>query len=129
MIEFVTVAAEHPIVARLPPEARASFTRLLGSAVRSADGLREQIPHYLRAIDEAAAAGHGPPAALGHAIARDCERLLDAWDKLDEEGQQLARAAVQYFLLCRDGDDDLATPEGLDDDAAVVSIVRAHLGC
>ena len=90
--------------------------------------MREQLPHYLRAIEEAAANGAGPAASLGHAIARDCEVLLDAWDRLDEDGRGLARAAVQYFLLCRDGDDDLATPEGLDDDAAVVSIVRAHLG-
>lgn len=120
--------AEHPILAQLPEEARASFARLLGTAVRSPQGLREQLPHYLRTIEEAAATGYGPPAELGHTIARDCEALLDGWEGLDDEGRRLARAAVQYFLLCRDGDDDLATPEGLDDDAAVVRIVRAHLG-
>lgn len=120
--------ADHPIIARLPPEARATFGRLLQSAVRSPDELRAQLPHYVRAIEQAADSG-GPPAALGHAIARDCERLLNAWPRLDDEGQALARAAVQYFLLARDGDDDLATPEGLDDDAAVVAVVRAHLGC
>lgn len=119
---------EHPILAELPEEARASFARLLDSAVRSPQGLREQLPHYLRTIEEAAEAGHGPPAELGYSIARDCEALLDGWARLDDEGQRLARAAVQYFLLCRDGDDDLATPEGLDDDAAVVRLVRARLG-
>jgi hypothetical protein len=35
---------------------------------------------------------------------------------------------VEYFLLCRDGDDDLASPEGLDDDAAVVRTVRRYVG-
>lgn len=124
----MTSDAGHPILAQLPEEARASFARLLDAGVRSPEGLREQLPHYLRTIEEAAAAGHGPPAELGHAIARDCEALLDGWEGLDDEGQSLARAAVGYFLLCRDGDDDLATPEGLDDDAAVVRIVRAQLG-
>lgn len=111
----------------LPEAARASFARILGNAVRSPTGLREQLPHYLQAIERAASRG-GPPLAVGRAIAVDCEALLDAWDRLDEAGQRLARAAVEYFLLCRDGDDDLATPEGLDDDAAVVSAVRSHLG-
>lgn len=124
----VTSDADHPILARLPQEARASFVRLLGTAVRSPQSMREQIPHYLRMIEEAAATGSGPPLALGQAIARNCEALLDGWDGLDDDGQRLARAAVQYFLLCRDGDDDLATPEGLDDDAQVVKIVREHLG-
>ncbi|MEM9452787.1 MAG: hypothetical protein AAGF11_01325 [Myxococcota bacterium] len=119
--------AEHPIVAELPPEARASFVRLLKSAIRSPTGLREQIPHYLAAIERASTQG-GPPLELGRQIARDCEALLDAWDRLDDNAQRLARAAVEYFLLCRDGDDDLATPEGLDDDAAVVQTVRERLG-
>lgn len=118
---------EHPIVAELPEEARASFARILGTAVRSPVGLREQLPHYLQAIERAAARG-GPPLTVGRAIASDCEALLDAWDGLEASGQRLARAAVEYFLLCRDGDDDLASPEGLDDDAAVVSTVRRHLG-
>ena len=119
--------AEHPVVARLPESARASFLRILDHAVRSRAGLREQLPHYLQAIERAASRG-GPPLATGRAIASDCEALLRAWDGLDEPGQRLARAAVEYFLLCRDGDDDLATPEGLDDDAAVVGTVRGFLG-
>lgn len=127
MIRLVASDAEHPIVEQLPPEARASFTRLLNQAVRSPAGLREQLPHYVEAIERASTQG-GPPAALGQTIATGCEALLDAWDGLDEDGQNLARAAVQYFLLPRDGDDDLATPEGLDDDAAVVDVVRRHLG-
>jgi hypothetical protein len=95
--------------------------------VRSPAGLREQLPHYLQAIERAASHG-GPPLAVGQAIASDCEALLDAWEGLDATGQRLARAAVEYFLLCRDGDDDLASPEGLDDDAAVVRTVRRYVG-
>jgi hypothetical protein len=118
---------EHPILAVLPEAARASFSRILGNAVRSPTGLREQLPLYLQAIERAATRG-GPPLAVGTAIASDCEALLDAWDGLAEADQRLARAAVEYFLLRRDGDDDLASPEGLDDDAVVVSTVRRHLG-
>jgi hypothetical protein len=120
-------AFEHPLLAELPEEARASFARILDAAVRSPAGLHEQLPLYLQAIERASTRG-GPPLAVGQAIARDCEALLSAWEQLDEGGQRLARAAVEYFLLCRDGDDDLASPEGLDDDAAVVRAVRAYLG-
>lgn len=124
---IVAMAELHPILAKLPEEARGSFARLLDKAVREPAQLREQLPHYLEVI-ERAAQGDGPPAALGRRIADDCEALLDAWGGLDAEGHRLARAAVEYFLLCRDGDDDLATPDGLDDDAAVVKAVREHLG-
>lgn len=119
---------DHPIIAALPEEARSTFARLMERAVRSPDAMREQIPHYVVAIERAAATGYGPPLSVGKAIAADCEALLDAWDSLDDNGRRLVRGAVEYFLLSRDGDDDLATPEGLDDDAEVVKAVRAHLG-
>ena len=119
---------DHPIIAALPEESRTTFARLMERAVRSPDAMREQIPHYVAAIERAAASGYGPPLSVGKAIAADCEALLDAWDRLDDNGQRLVRAAVEYFLLSRDGDDDLATPEGLDDDAEVVKVVRQHLG-
>lgn len=118
----------HPILAELPEEARTTFARLMERTVRSPAAMREQIPHYMAAIERAAAAGYGPPVAVGQAIADDCNALLDAWDSLDARNQTVARAAVEYFLLSRDGDDDLATPEGLDDDAIVVATVRRVLG-
>ncbi len=116
-----------PILAKLPEEARGTFGRLLDKAVREPAQLREQLPHYLEVI-ERASERDGPPAEIGRKIAADCEALLDAWPQLDARGQRLARAAVEYFLLCRDGDDDLATPDGLDDDDRVVAAVRTHLG-
>ena len=123
---IAAMAEFHPILAKLPEEARGAFERLMNKAVREPSQLRTQIPHYLEVI-ERAAERDGPPAELGRAIAQDCEALLDAWPTLGADGHKLVRAAVEYFLLCRDGDDDLATPDGLDDDAAVVTAVRAHL--
>lgn len=117
----------HPILSELPQEARATFERLLVTAVRPPERLREQLPHYVAAIERAAEDGTGPDAAIGHRIAEGCERLLDAWDAAGDDDRRLIRAAVEYFLLWRDGDDDLASPEGLDDDDAVVAAVRAHL--
>lgn len=123
----MSVDDAHPILAELPSEAQGTFARLMERTVRSPDAMREQIPHYVQAIERAAQAGHGPPASLGHSIAADCVALLDAWDTVDASAHRMIRAAVEYFLLSRDGDDDLATPEGLDDDAAVVQAVRRFL--
>lgn len=122
------MASEHPIIATLPEEARHSFLRLMERTVRSPEAMREQIPHYVAVIERAAATGQGPPLRVGKTIAKDCEALLDAWEQVTEPDRALIRAAVEYFLLSRDGDDDLATPEGLDDDAAVVVAVRQFLG-
>lgn len=110
----------------VPEEARPTFSRLVREGVRSPAAMREQIPHYLESIRLASTQG-GPPFSVGQAIARDCITLLDAWDSHSEESRALIRGAVEYFLLPRDGDDDLATPHGLDDDAAVVRAVMAHL--
>lgn len=118
----------HPIVAKLPEASRATFSRLMARTVRSPAAMRQQIPHYVGVIERAAASGYGPPLQVGRAIATDCEALLDAWDRVGDDNQTLIRAAVEYFLLSRDGDDDLATPQGLDDDAIVVQTVRQYLG-
>ena len=115
------------LLEEVPEGARATFSRLVREGVRSPAAMREQIPHYLESIRLASTQG-GPPFSVGKAIARDCETLLDAWETHDEDGRALIRGAVEYFLLPRDGDDDLATPQGLDDDAAVVRAVIAHLG-
>src|SRR5688572_33012784 len=99
---------EHPILSALPEQARGTFVRLLQTAVRGPERLREQLPHYIAAIERAAEDGGGPEAVVGHRIAEGCTRLLDAWDDVDDEGRKLIRAAVEYFLLWRDGDDDLS---------------------
>ena len=103
---------DHPIIAALPEEARSTFARLMERAVRSPDAMREQIPHYMTAIERAAATGYGPPLSVGKAIAADCEALLDAWDKLDDNGRRLVRAAVEYFLLSGTGTTTSPPPRG-----------------
>ena len=54
-------------------------------------------------------------------------RLLDRVADGPEEGARLARAAVRYFLVSADAENDFAVG-GLDDDAAVLNAVAHHLG-
>jgi len=111
----------------MPLEARATFERLFGTGIRGPEQLREQIPHYVRTIEQAASEHEALDPTIGRRIARDCEELLDAWDGFETEPRALIRAAVEYFLLMRDGDDDLTSPDGLADDEAVVKAVRRYL--
>ena len=37
--------------------------------------------------------------------------------------------AARYFVLALDGDDDLASPFGFDDDIEVFNVVAKHVGC
>jgi hypothetical protein len=59
-------------------------------------------------------------ATLGH--------LLDEPDAYDADERALLRGAVDYFVMRDDGEDDLRSPIGFDDDARVVNAVVDALG-
>lgn len=56
-------------------------------------------------------------------IAATCTALLEQYGKLDEAGQAAVVGAVRYFVRRVDGDDDMESPLGFDDDAVVVNFV------
>lgn len=118
----------HPILADIPEGARATYQRLLELDPRDAPTLRRSIDLYVQTIDQVAAENPVVNQALGHAIARSCRAFLDLLPGTTPADRRAVIAAVEYFLLPRDGDDDLASEDGLDDDALVVSAVARRLG-
>ena len=117
-----------PILAKIPPAALSTFSRLLKKEARGLDVLRRSVDRYLEAIIEAAQTRKHIDADLARKIAKSCHGLLDLHATADRENQARIVAAVEYFLLPRDGDDDLAYQDGLDDDAEVVNAVARELG-
>jgi uncharacterized membrane protein YkvA (DUF1232 family) len=117
-----------PILSRVPPAALSTFTRLLKKEARGLDVLRRSVDRYLEVIEEAAQTRAHINADLARRIAAACHGLLDVHDDVSAQDQARIVAAVEYFLLPRDGDDDLAYQDGLDDDAAVVTVVAEALG-
>ena len=118
-----------PLVARLPAQAQATFARLLDSGEdRDVEVLRMALDRYVEVIEDAAKTKKHIDLTLARSIGRSCRALLDFLAEADEEQHAKIFAAVEYFLLPADGDDDLADPDGLDDDAAVVSEVALSVG-
>jgi uncharacterized membrane protein YkvA (DUF1232 family) len=112
----------------IPPSAESTFERLLGAAAREPAVLRRSIDRYLEAIIEAAQTRTHLDTKLAAAITKSCHGLIDELPGASPENQRRIIAAVEYYLLPRDGEDDLAYVDGLDDDALVVTAVAASLG-
>lgn len=112
----------------IPPSAAPTFERLLSVAARDADVLRRSVDRYLETIIEAARTRTHLDIKLAAAIATSCHGLIDELPTASAEDVRRIVAAVEYFLLPRDGEDDLAYIDGLDDDAMVVTAVAAALG-
>ncbi|MEM6988935.1 MAG: hypothetical protein AAF721_00515 [Myxococcota bacterium] len=123
------MAHKNPLVARMPASAQATFARLLEAGDdRDAEVLRMALDRYVEVIEDAAKTKTHIDLPLARKIGASCRALLDMLGESDEEQHARIFAAVEYFLLPADGEDDLAVPDGLDDDAAVVSQVAYSVG-
>ena len=112
----------------IPPSAAPTFERLLGVTARDAEALRRSVDRYLETIIEAARTRTHLDTKLAAAIASSCHGLIDELPTASALDARRIVAAVEYFLLPRDGEDDLAYIDGLDDDAMVVTAVASALG-
>lgn len=86
------------------------------------------LDRYLDVIEETAKTRKHIDLDLANKLGKSCRGLLDYLKEADQEQHAAIFAAVEYFILPADGDDDLAEPDGLDDDAAVVSQVAYSVG-
>jgi ATP-dependent helicase HepA len=62
-------------------------------------------------------------ATTGIAVATNLATALEDVDSLDPTDRSLLRAAIDYYLLIDDEQNDIKTPGGFDDDRAVVEAV------
>lgn len=112
----------------IPASAASTYERLLRANARDAEALRRSVDRYLETILEAAQTRAHLDTKLARAIAASCHGILDHLAGATPDHARHIVAAVEYFLLPRDGDDDLAYANGLDDDAQVVTAVACALG-
>lgn len=123
------MAHKNPLVAKMPASAQATFARLLDSGEdRDPEVLRMALDRYLDVIEETAKTRKHIDLDLAKKIGKTCRGLLDYLEEATEEQHAAIFAAVEYFILPADGEDDLADADGLDDDAAVASQVAYSVG-
>lgn len=107
-------------------DSRDVVASLLWEPLFPLESLRAQVEHHQLRI---AAAGPQADHELAAALVHGALRLLDAIAAGATDLQRrLAQVAVRYFVLDDDGDDDLMSPFGLDDDVEVFNAVVARIG-
>ena len=118
---------EDPVLGELLSDTRPLVRQLLAEPLRDPGTLRADLASYaarISAVDPLSIADQ----PLGEALARGCAAMLARWPELDGRGRHLVQAAVLYFVLETDGDDDLESPFGFDDDLEVFNAVAKALG-
>jgi len=60
-------------------------------------------------------------------LAAQSQLLLDRWESLSAGERQLAHAAIRYFVIAENVEDDFDIG-GLDDDKRIMTAVLEHLG-
>jgi hypothetical protein len=118
---------EDPVLGELLSDTRTQVRQLLSEPLRDPGALGGLLDAYVvevERIDPLSLADQ----ELGRALARRVRALLARWPALDTRGRHLVQAAVLYFVLELDGDDDLESPFGFDDDLEVFNAVAEALG-
>lgn len=118
----MTEAHGTPWVDELLSDTRAVVRGLLEEPLQPLDDLKAAIEGYRSAIETAPSADQELGLALidgaGHLLG--CARC--------EATHRLVQVAVRYFVMDDDGDDDLASAFGFDDDVEVFNAVAGELG-
>jgi hypothetical protein len=119
---------EDPILGELLSDTRQVVRRLLSEPLEDPEALRRALEHAgarWRHLDPSLVMAD---IALARAIEARCIAWLDAWDTLDPRARRLATVALRYFVLEDDGDGDLSSAFGFDDDLEVVDAVSRAIG-
>lgn len=120
----------HPDFDGLPQLIRTALLDLSEEPALPLAGLSRQVRAYRTHL---AAVGPRLPAvnvALAEVLAEACLALLEELhEDLPESERRVAQIAVRYFVEADDGDEDLTSPSGLEDDRLVFNAAASALGC
>jgi hypothetical protein len=113
----------------VPMSARAIVESLQAEPLLPIPTLRAQIERHLRELREGAVHNEFLDLDLAEQLAVSCRALLDGLgDSPPPRHHRLTQIAVRYFILDEDGESDLTSLLGLEDDAEVLNAVCLALG-
>ncbi len=112
----------------LPLEVRPLVEKLMGERLLPPDELRHELKSHEEQVDRAAAMRGDLDVHLAECIGQSCVALLDGLEPdTPEESQRLIQLACRYFVETEDGEGDLESVFGFDDDAEVLNAVAMKL--
>jgi hypothetical protein len=113
---------------RLPLTARRTFEQLMLEPLTDPGELAQAVVQYTASFSVHVASNDFVDSRQVEALRDGCLALLALWEEVvTDEERRLIQAAVQYFLLEGDGDEDRSIG-GFDDDVLVFNDVASRLG-
>ena len=113
----------------VPSEAQDLLTQILAEPLVPVHQLRGELRAHLATIEAAAAKNEFLDTSLATRLSQVCDALLDEAERQNADAvRRLVQSAVRYFILDDNGEHDLESVCGLDDDAQVCNAVARHIG-
>ena len=107
--------------------ARASLRRLLAASPVSPSELERRLSAYGATLRTHIAHVDVLDLWTADLIERKCRAMIEKLEGADERTRRLVQSAVLYFVQQEDGEDDIRSPVGFDDDLEVVEAVARVL--
>lgn len=124
----MTKSDRNRLLRQVPVDAQATFRRLLSSTLQGGAELSANVHRYRTTITKAATRNEFIDITLAYAIADRLTLLLDRYEDLPPDHQSVVSAAVAYFVLPQDAEDDLDSVLGFEDDAMVLNACLDYIG-
>lgn len=116
------------ILDQLGAAERIAFARVFAAPASRPQELAARLAAHGQEIAEAAARNEFLDTRAAGVIAHALTAALDDWDRLAPAQMEVLQAAVGYFVLREDAEDDLDSVLGFEDDVAVVNACLRFLG-
>lgn len=114
---------------RLPADIAIAYAECVGRLPEDAVALQERVNKYLAHVRAESKHLEFLDLATAEEVARSCEQLILRLDSKATSAERLiVQAAVEYFVLADDVEDDTASVIGFDDDLLVVRATAEALG-
>lgn len=120
--------SEDALLGALLSDARAQVRQLLDEPLLDQPTLQAALGEHVARLRLAASGASLADWQGGLELSARARSLLDRWPTLDHRGRRLVQVAVRYLVLEDDGDADLDSPFGFDDDREVLDAVQRLLG-
>lgn len=116
--------SDDPILGALLSDARGLVRRLLDEPLLDEETLARQLDAHAVRIRAEAGLTSLADWRQGLELVDAARDLVGRWSALDHRGRRLVQVAARYLVLEEDGDSDLGSPFGFDDDREVLDAVR-----
>jgi hypothetical protein len=110
------------------PRVRDALTRLFDGGASPALDLAQAVSDHLHRVRAAASTNPFVDLATAERVAAAWLEQLVGYDSLADEQRVWISAGCRYFAECQDGEADLESIVGFDDDLEVLDHVLARIG-